>query len=462
MKRFWLVLLSLGLVMAFSVSAFAVDVKVSGEYYVAGLYLDKVSLQNTPATNYDTAFIIQRMRIGTDFIVDDSLKLVTRFDAMEREWGMRGGADSDANPSAAGNVAVTPRSQENIEFDLAYINYTSPIGLFQVGYLEDYIWGTIWGNRATGPTAGQIKYFLPIGPVTMVFAYAKEGDFSLSNKQKTAFAGDLDYDSYRVGPIYKFKTDAVAGEAGILFILNNWKSHRADALVPGTSYPFYQEMYVFQPYFKTTIGPVFLQGELNYATGKRYSETTLVKSQAIDALSFWLDGDAKFGFFGVGGSLAFVQGDDNKNDDQIHNALTGGRDWDPCLIMFNNTVLNSWAGKISGYNAAASDTGYNNYLTSVNGEMTNAWFFQLRGNVTPVPKFTAGMSLSYAFADKDLGSGTDRGWEFDVTGTYKITNNLSYMLGAGYLITGDYYKVNKGANSINNDYLLINKLTLSF
>ncbi len=42
MKRFWLVLLSLGLVMAFSVSALAVDVKVSGEYYAAGLYLNKV------------------------------------------------------------------------------------------------------------------------------------------------------------------------------------------------------------------------------------------------------------------------------------------------------------------------------------------------------------------------------------------------------------------------------------
>jgi len=32
-EEIWLVLLSLGLVMAFSVSAFAVDVKVSGEYY---------------------------------------------------------------------------------------------------------------------------------------------------------------------------------------------------------------------------------------------------------------------------------------------------------------------------------------------------------------------------------------------------------------------------------------------
>lgn len=41
MKKLWLVLLSLGLIMAFSVSAFAVDVKVSAEYYAAGLYLNK-------------------------------------------------------------------------------------------------------------------------------------------------------------------------------------------------------------------------------------------------------------------------------------------------------------------------------------------------------------------------------------------------------------------------------------
>jgi len=43
MKRFWLILLSLGLIMAFSASAFAVDVKVSGDFYIAGLYLDKTS-----------------------------------------------------------------------------------------------------------------------------------------------------------------------------------------------------------------------------------------------------------------------------------------------------------------------------------------------------------------------------------------------------------------------------------
>jgi len=102
MKKSWLVLLSLGLIMAFSVSAFAVDVKVSGEYYAAGMYLNKTSLNDT--INQDdgypglsTAFYFQRLRVGTDFVVSPCLKLVTRFDALERIWG---GARSSTDTTA--------------------------------------------------------------------------------------------------------------------------------------------------------------------------------------------------------------------------------------------------------------------------------------------------------------------------------------------------------------------------
>ena len=54
------------------------------------------------------------------------------------------------------------------------------------------------------------------------------------------------------------------------------------------------------------------------------------------------------------------------------------------------------------------------------------------------------------------------GKEVDVAGTYKITNNLSYMLGFGYPFTGDYFKGTSGTNKVDDDYLLINKLTLTF
>ena len=50
MKRFWLMMLLMGLIMAFSASAFAVDVKVSGEFYVGGLYLNKTSINDQSST----------------------------------------------------------------------------------------------------------------------------------------------------------------------------------------------------------------------------------------------------------------------------------------------------------------------------------------------------------------------------------------------------------------------------
>ena len=85
MKRLWFVLLALGLWTIFSTAAFAVDVKVSGEFYAAGVYLDKTTL--TDDRGPSTAFYFQRLRVRTDFIVSPGLTLVTRADAMERAWG---------------------------------------------------------------------------------------------------------------------------------------------------------------------------------------------------------------------------------------------------------------------------------------------------------------------------------------------------------------------------------------
>ncbi|KUG21499.1 hypothetical protein ASZ90_008719 [hydrocarbon metagenome] len=75
------------------------------------------------------------------------------------------------------------------------------------------------------------------------------------------------------------------------------------------------------------------------------------------------------------------------------------------------------------------------------------------------------LSVSYAQADKKpsgYANGT-YGTEIDLTGTYKITNNLSYMLGIGYLFTGDYFKgYDSPGTEINDDFIVINKLTLTF
>ncbi|PKN39145.1 MAG: hypothetical protein CVU62_02795 [Deltaproteobacteria bacterium HGW-Deltaproteobacteria-2] len=456
MKKLWLVLLSLGLIMAFGVSAFAVDVKVSGEYYAAGMYLNKVGVDEHPGDEQiSTAFFFQRLRVGTDFVVSPSLKLVTRFDAMERIWG---GARSNPQDYDMWQSAGTYAENENIAFDIVYIDYNSLIGRFQIGYMPDYVWGTVFNNWSTHPT-GQIKYSVPVGPFTLIAIYAKEWDNSYSalNSSYTEDT-DVDADSYRIGGIYKFNTDKVKGETGILF------GYDRDATDKTDGYPdaYLRRGYYIQPYFKVKVGPVDLQGEVGYEFGDyKWEDNSPNTNVNISALSVFLDATANLGMFYAGGSFAYVSGDDPGTADKLEGTYGAGLDWNPCLILFNNDVLGYWLGGVYGHTS-----------TQVSGPMNNAWFFQGRIGMKPTPQWDLMLAVSYATADKKVsGFGIDinevangtYGTEIDLVGTYKITNNLSYMLGVGYLFTGDYYKgVDRPVDNIVDDYMLINKLVLSF
>ena len=168
MRRFWLVMLSLGLVLAVSSPAFAVDVKVSGSFYIAGMYMDKTNfLKNDYAgakdpllalpvgftgaisAGHSTAFYYQRLRVQTDFIFSPTLKLVTSFDALERIWGGARG-DTPKEPGAVNSTYDTQvynsqsegtrTENQNIAFDWAYLDWISPIGWFHIGYQPDNIW----------------------------------------------------------------------------------------------------------------------------------------------------------------------------------------------------------------------------------------------------------------------------------------------------------------------------------
>ncbi|HQP25614.1 MAG TPA: hypothetical protein PLP16_10635 [Smithellaceae bacterium] len=98
--------------------------------------------------------------------------------------------------------------------------------------------------------------------------------------------------------------------------------------------------------------------------------------------------------------------------------------------------------------------------------MSNAYFSQLRAGVRPIDKLDIMASASYAVADKTpqaVWDSRDYGYEIDLTATYKITNNLSYMLGAGYWMVGDYYKGSGAAGQdVDDNFMVINKLTLTF
>ena len=501
MKRFWLVMLSLGLVLAFSAQAFAVDVKFSGDFSVGGMYLDKTTLNKAP-TSYlvvvpsttgpgvvgvgtqmpgpSTAFYYQRLRLRTDFVVSPGLSFVTRADIMSRVWGgKRASADlttMGGAPLSGSAVYASPGStyeSENIVFDWAYINYVSPIGLFMIGYQNDNAWGTVFGDSAVAYPG--IEYILPLGQFVLIAKYSKGDDGSRTAINSASTNADFDQDQYVLAGIYKFKQ----GEVGMLV-----KYLRA---AEATSYMLINRnnndmitAWIFAPYTKFKVGPVAIQAEVNYLSGtiKKEGVGSVVQGElagqdvAVQALAAFVDATADFNMFYVGGTFAYVSGDDPGTPDKSEGAfLNGGTDWNPCLIMWNNDRT-YWAGSMPGasfapaFFPAAQDGPMGGSANGIG--QPGAWFFQGRAGVRPIPALDIMASVSYANADKKPADGpfqflhNDFGWEADLTATYKITNNLSYMLGGAYLWTGGYYKGSSDSNQVSDNYMIINKLTLTF
>jgi len=423
--------------MAFSASAFAVDVKFSGDFYAGGMYQDKVTFKKDTASDGPSAALyFQRLRLRTDLVVSPGLTLVTRADIMERAWGqVRSTPGTALDAQSQGTTA----ENENIAFDLAYVAYTSPIGIFGVGYQMESTWGTVFANSNT--SIPKITYTGVFGPSTVLIQLVQASEGS-NTKKVASTADDADSSSLYLMYIYNWK----GGNAGLLYVFGRNASTR-----PASNYQ--GQLHILEPYVKAQFGPIAIQAELDYAFGKarKYDETSLGTDVDYDSWAGYFDLVATFGPVYFGGTFAYVQGQ-GTDATKVNAAFSGGTDWEPCLLMFNYTRY-YWLGSIAG-----------NDTTTQASPMTNAMFYQLKGGVKPTEKLDIFASVSYANADKKgTASNNDAyGWEIDVTGTYKITNNLSYMLGVGYFMTGDYYKGTTAGTSVRNDFLVINKLTLTF
>jgi hypothetical protein len=449
MKRFWLVLLTLGLVMAFSASVFAADVKFSGSFYAAGMYLDNTSLMGNGLDKPSTAFYYQRMRIQAEFIATPALKLITRFDAMERMWGQTRSAAGTVDPTSYGDRS----ENENIAFDYAYIWYASKIGIWQVGVLSDNVWGTTFGNN--DEPEGQIHWMLVKMPFIAGVKVAKLADNSSSVVTAVPWGtqADVDADKYLAYGIYKAKD----WEVGLLGYYVRNAALRAFPAAPNGQ--FLQTVYGLIPYAKAKIGPVAIEAEAQYQWGKArdWEDGIAIDDVKISSWYAYVDALADFGMFYVGGTAAWVSGDDDPTDTTAKGTLDAGRDWNPLLILFNYDRT-YWGGGLAGWDGTDADNA-----------MTNALFGMVRAGVRPVKDLDIMVAVAYAEADKKINraytaatASDDYGWEVDVTATYKITNNLSYMLGVGYLFTGDYYEGSAAGQDTQDNFIVLNKLTLTF
>jgi len=460
MKKLLVVLLALSLIVVFSAPAVATDIRFSGSYYATGYYDDNHTLAKD--TGASSAFYAQRLRVKTVFQIAEGLSLTTRFDAMERVWGQEA-------------VGSTPGTDEkNIQWEWAYATFMVPFGKFDVGYQRGKNgWGTQFGNEVE--PYPRIKFTTKAGPVYFIAIIEKYGENDIGTT-----SADKDKDHYILAAVYKGENV----ETGLLWKYVNYSKYSDDnearvlsALLDTKG--FKQRYYVLSPYFKTNMGRAYLEGQIYYVFGKyiKFEDEAAagVSDLDIEGLSAYLMARYDFGPVYAGGFFAYVSGDDGTTPTKYEKGVSGGKDWDPCLILFNGDLYD-WMGNMGSVNYGAKNPDTFQYEGKA---FQNGFMYQIFAGCKPTEKLDVKVSYTIAYADEltidNAGAkgimhrddyvtylDDNYGSELDITAAYKIYDNLEYMLGFGYLWTGDYFKGTDASARIDDNYLLMHKLTLTF
>ena len=435
MKKFLVVLLSLGLIAAFAMTASAADVKFSGQYYVTGQYEDNRNFRDTD--KYSLANFWTRTRVQAVFQVAEGLKLTTRVDALEKPWS--GNSNSRA--------AVDVNMQENIEWEQAYVTFNTMAGTFDVGFQDSGVWGTGFGD--TPQSRARIKMTKAFGPFSLLAIYEKVTENNMRSNAGQWYA-DKDSDNYFLAGIYNFK----GGNTGLLFTYGHDATNRTNAG------GFKTKGMALTPYLKATFGPVYVEAEFQYLFGDA-AAYDLGTPQDIKKEGYGAYALAKmnFGPAYAGVSFGYSSGDNNNTDDKDNTGTISATSWSPGII-FGDANYKTWSGNKNpgGTGQAGAPANYDNSLKQ------NLIAYNVFGGYNVTPKLNIDAQLWFLTADKKPTNYDSKtyGTEFDITATYKIYDNLSYMVGAGYFWTGDYFKGTNTNNKVGNDYVLLNRLTLNF
>ena len=453
MRKVLMVLLSIGLIMVFVLPVSAADVKFSGSYVAQGYYDNNRALLKEGGASVSNVW--QRLRVQTDFKVQEGLMLTTRFDALEKIWG------ASRSTAISTNLAGNDQESENIKFTHAFVTLNVPggYGELRVGYMTQGTWGTAFGDTGEQDYGMRVKWDWTTGSYFWGARWDKtEGKKGYSssgpagNINSATYAVDNDSEKYSVLAGYKWSK----GDAGLQI---TYYLDTSTAVNPTTGYK--GKYTLFQPYARAAFGIVYVETEFGFYTGKKQEynvESTTLQNVDYQGWRGYVMANVDLAPAYVGALAFYAAGDDLGTATKYEGGVKIGTDFQPCLILFNYD-LGRWNGLLGGQNGLTSTTfpAYNN---------DNVGALQIFAGIKPMPKLDVKASYTVAQADKD---GSSKNWqsksiggELDLTATYKIYDNLSYMVGFGYLWAGDWFKGTSSGATVDNDYLVTHKLTLSF
>jgi hypothetical protein len=428
--------------------AMAVDMSLSGFYRVRGFY--QSNADGGAIFPYDNegspdAWWDHHLQLNPVFKIADNLKLVTRVSAFNNQmWGspQTSGAVAGKSTLSAGTF---DSPAENIIFNRAYIEWATPKGTLKIGRMAgQYTFFLLFGN--TELDADRIVYVSPAySGFNVVLGHEKRAENTVTSGDNIA---DQDHDRY-------FAILQYACPGLYVGYAPDWYRNREASEDVATGYTKDLFNHNFCLKLNDPTNTYFFEGELQLRRGT-YADYYDPATQDVDArgLGYYAAVGTKKGPLTVALATAFCSGDEGTDLGKYKVGTAFGLDFQPLYIATGpySNVLTSQTGAHGA--AMAADP------TVVN---TGAKAYVLSADYVVDPQLTLHGALGMAYADKTTAGVDDEfGKEFNIGLKYQIMSNLAYELHAGYLWTGDFFKLGVAATQVDNIYQIDHSLTLSF
>jgi hypothetical protein len=453
MKKFLSTVAALGMVAGVASAANALELSVSGHYYVEGYYLSRANgagfnpyesdytyqPTNTNLTgdfqDLDSdAYYVHEFKMKPVLKVNDQISMHAEIlFADDNVWGNQDDTDNVGNNNG------------HVDTDKIWMEYMSPIGKWRIGRVPSGGWYGDFVND-TG-RADRIMYwpnFIPKPWKVLLFlqktteddAYAQDYDGDLIFDD---FSTDEDNDYYEADLEYKSSNLLAAIGLG----------YRSNETGANTS----RDMWRVKGYLDWKIANWFVESEFDVVN--QDVDVDNADGWDEDGLAFYLNVGGKFGALTTGMMYFHVSGDDGdgNNDTDNYEQVTrtiSGKNFNPLYV-----ITGSHSGMLS------EDT------YAYNGDMATAgvnaigWYAVYQVS----DKLTINGAIGYAWADEtgtwddvvleddaaaltDLdGRDEEYGWEIDLGVSYKLLDNLTYELHFGYVDAGDFWEADPTINS---------------
>jgi hypothetical protein len=486
--------------------AMALDVEVSGHYFIEYYNHSNQTLSADTARN---DFSTMEFMAKPVFKINENITLTTQFTALEGHvWGVDAG---DMDYSALGKYNGMD-DENNFEWKAAYLTIKTPIGGFIAGRYIDTPWGTGFADSTSSHGSNSIHkdrvmYVLPIGNTISGLVYQKEGEYDKDVEY-------TDEDNFKAYGFTSYKEENWS--TGLLVANYTYKSFTSPEILnaaynngfqagvyaqmaqldPATYGPLAQaagaqaqsaqasagtaklDLWVFLPYFKGEFGNFGIETEFAYGVGEiDQGDYTYTEDTDVEALGYMFDLSYDFGPVSFMAGTTYIQGDTDFDDDKtgsfaflernidhergflltsdtagLETVLGGAVEQDP-------TNLTSVAGMTSMGNLS-SRTG----VTALAG--AQMFYFDIGWQATETLEL--GLFVVKSNADEPPKTATgaewddDHGMEYDLTVSWDIMDNLNFTGILAHLDAGDFWKQGIDDKKVENNTTLYGCLTVEF